>query len=233
MLLDHLAELIRHSRAGMDDLSPIDIGTEFEKIYGRLDENDFVIDNEFHRARGFRKLHLETAIMGGGLDILHCVFFPDPTFDLPIFGVDIVNSPSGISAAIVDLSPVSSDLPKSFISELERFSFPPFKKSRELPSWGDIFSGYVKFVRPEGEKEEQLFFDITEFYLKTLIKCLREIKPDLYNSSPTINRYKAQQYYCLQQKQNDKTRNLLMKAFNAQWADLYMEKVLFDSPPSI
>ena len=41
-------------------------------------------------APGFRKMHLEVAAIGPGLSILHVVMFPDPTYDLPLFGGDIV-----------------------------------------------------------------------------------------------------------------------------------------------
>jgi hypothetical protein len=37
--------------------------------------------------------------------------------------------------------------------------------------------------------------------------------------------------YCKQQKQNDKTRRVLEKAFDPAWADRYIEELLFDDPP--
>jgi len=40
---------------------------------------------------------------------LHCVFFPDPKFDIPIFGMDLVKINDIVSAAIVDLSPASQN----------------------------------------------------------------------------------------------------------------------------
>ena len=39
-----------------------------------------------------------------------------------------------------------------------------------------------------------------------------------------------QRYYCQQQQKNDKTRRVLEKAFDAQWAERYMTTVLFDLP---
>jgi len=38
----------------------------------------------------------------------------------------------------------------------------------------------------------------------------------------------AQRRYCAQQRQNDKTRRILEKAFGEAWADRYMRTVLFD-----
>jgi phycocyanobilin:ferredoxin oxidoreductase len=48
----------------------------------------------------------------------------------------------------------------------------------------------------------------------------------------TVKRWEGQQRYCKQQKQNDKTRRVLEKAFNPIWADQYIENLLFDDPPA-
>ena len=56
--------------------APPCIDRELEAISGSLDGEDLYIHNEVHRCRGLRKLHLETARLGAGLQILHCVFFP-------------------------------------------------------------------------------------------------------------------------------------------------------------
>ena len=87
----------------MPELAPLAVDPALEAITATLDGEALFIRNELNQCRGLRKLHLETARLGLGLQILHCVFFPDPRFDLPVFGADIVASPAGISAAIVDL----------------------------------------------------------------------------------------------------------------------------------
>mgnify|MGYP001201919633 FL=1 len=43
-------------------------------------------------------------------------------------------------------------------------------------------------------------------------------------------RLQAQLNYCNQQKKNDKTRGILERCFNKEWADRYMDEVLFDEP---
>jgi len=40
----------------------------------------------------------------------------------------------------------------------------------------------------------------------------------------------GQRHYCQQQRQNDKTRRILEKAFDPEWAERYMTTVLFDLP---
>ena len=215
------------------DVEPLELEPNLRNIYGKLGGDDLSILNELHKARGFRKLHIETAFFGSSLEILHAVFFPHPTFDLPIFGVDLVANASGISAAIVDLSPVSKDLPSDIELELMKLDIPNFKKVRKLPDWGDIFSPYVQFITPANNIENDYFLSLVDQFLKILISHLNSIKPDANDSITSYERYQRQIYYCQQQKQNDKTRKVLENAFGSDWTEKYIEMVLFDSPAEL
>ena len=225
-----LADRIRAKRAELPELDDLALEDELAAVQGTLDGERLFIGNELHRCKGMRKLHLELARLGNGLQILHCVWVPDPCFDLPIFGADIVAGPAGISAAIVDLSPVKPTLPTGLEASLSSLSIPPFRQVRELPGWGTIFSPYVRFIRPDGAEEEAWFVELVDSYLGLLSEAVRRSTPDSADSLSTIERYEGQLNYCLKQKRNDKTRRVLEKAFNPSWADAYIENLLFDNP---
>ncbi|MGB1621612.1 MAG: phycocyanobilin:ferredoxin oxidoreductase [Synechococcus sp.] len=227
-----LAERIRSKRAALPALADLALDEDLVAIKGTLDGEQLFIGNELHRCQGMRKLHLELARLGNGLQILHCVWFPDPRFDLPIFGADIVAGPAGVSAAIVDLSPVKPTLPSGLERALKAVEMPPFRQVRELPGWGTIFSPYVRFIRPDGAQEETWFVDLVETYLSVLSAAVLQATPDPADSLSTIQRYEGQLNYCLKQKRNDKTRRVLEKAFNPDWAEAYIENLLFDNPAS-
>ncbi len=229
-LLESIARQIRLRRSTLPGLRPIQLESDFKNIKGKLDGNEMFIKNELHEARGIRKLHLETARLGPGLEILHCVFFPQPTFDIPIFGVDIVSANETILAAIVDLSPVGKELPAKIKDKLLDISTPYFSQVRKLPEWGKIFSKHVQFIRPAGKEEEDLFLMVTDEYLRILVDSLASIKEDPPLAHSTVERRNFQEYYCLQQRRNDKTRMVLARAFNSQWADNYIETLLFECP---
>ncbi|MEB3159527.1 MAG: phycocyanobilin:ferredoxin oxidoreductase [Synechococcus sp.] len=231
-LVDALADRIRACRAAMPELAPLAVDPALEAITATLDGEALFIRNELNQCRGLRKLHLETARLGMGLQILHCVFFPEPRFDLPVFGADIVASPAGISAAIVDLSPVRADLPPSVRGPLETITLPPFEQVRELPAWGSIFSPFVRFIRPVNSIEEGWFVDLVGQYLDVLRQAVEITPQEAADAPSTIERHQGQLSYCLQQKRNDKTRRVLEKAFSVEWADRYIEELLFDNPPA-
>lgn len=229
-LVDALADRIRQIRAGLPELVPLELDPTLEAIRGTLDGERLFIRNELHCARGLRKLHLETARLGAGLQILHCVWFPDPCYDLPVFGADIVAGRGVVSAAIVDLSPVTGHLPDAIARQLGQHRRPPFSEVRELPPWGTIFSPHVLFVRPRSSEEEAWFVEEVAAFLSLLADGSRTAPPSAWNDGATLARWEGQLHYCHQQKQNDKTRRVLEKAFNPQWANTYIETLLFDDP---
>lgn len=231
-LADALAERIRCCWQALPEAAPLAVDPELEAISGSLDGEDLFIRNELLRCRGLRKLHLETARLGAGLQILHCVFFPDCRYDLPVFGADIVAGRGQVSAAIVDLSPVGPSLPAGLEAALAAHQRPPFAELRALPSWGSIFSPHVLFIRPRSPEEEGWFVAEVGHVLDLLTQAVLQAEPDAADDPATIERWSGQLRYCRYQKQNDKTRRVLEKAFNPIWADRYIETLLFDDPPA-
>lgn len=231
-LVDALAERIRSDWQALPELAPLAVAADLEAISGSLDGDLLFIRNELRRCRGLRKLHLETARLGAGLQILHSVFFPDPRFDLPVFGADIVAGPGGVSAAIVDLSPVGGSLPPAIDAALAARAPRVYAQPRELPPWGGIFSHHVRFVRPVSSAEEESFVAEVGEVLAVLGDAVRHGEAQAPDHPSTLMRWHGQLHYCKQQKQNDKTRRVLEKAFNPAWAERYIAELLFDDPPA-
>ena len=163
----------------------------------------------------------------GPLDILHCIWYPDPEFDLPIFGADIVANKKIVTAAITDISPVDG-LDHEIFEDIEyvseSFYFP---HDRVLPEWGEVFSPYCKFARLTTDKEKKDFCDIVDQYLDIFVGAVWGASRD---SSRSEHRYFGQIDYCQHQMKNDKTRNILVNYFGKEWAERYMTEVLFDEP---
>ena len=227
-LLLEAFRLIKNRINLLTDVKPQYIEPKSSKIYSNLNEEELFIFNEFFQAQGFRKIHLEVAKLGKSMQILHCVFFPDPCYALPIFGADLVVNSNNISAAIVDLSPVGKHLPDSLIPQMRSLKVPKFKEPGKLPEWGFIFSPYVCFIRPVDVLEEKLFLELIDQYLSLLLSLLVRVDKDEINSLDTMERLTYQKRYCLNQKRNDKTRGILTKFFGSCWADEYINEILFE-----
>ncbi|MGB3201942.1 MAG: phycocyanobilin:ferredoxin oxidoreductase [Nodosilinea sp.] len=226
-MIRSLADRIEATWQQYLDLSPYRLPEDLGYIEGRLEGEKLTIENRCYQTPQFRKLHLELARVGTKLDILHCVMFPRLDYDLPMFGCDLVGGQRQISAAIIDLSPVTGALPEGYTTALDALPTQTFDEERGLPDWGTIFSPYCRFIRPASPDEETAFVDLIVQYLA--LHCQQAV------TTPAMPEQKAvvmagQRHYCEQQQKNDKTRRVLEKAFGEAWAERYMTTVLFDLP---
>tara|TARA_Y100001968_G_C19345878_1_gene712015 strand:- start:578 stop:1303 length:726 start_codon:yes stop_codon:yes gene_type:complete len=221
-------ELIKNRINSLIDVESLYVDTKSSKIYSNFNNEDLFILNEFYQAKGFRKIHIEVAKLGKSLQILHCVFFPDPRYELPIFGTDLVVNSNNISAAIVDLSPVGENMSNFLISQMRSLQVPKFKEPGKLPEWGFIFSPYVLFIRPVDFLEVESFLKLIDDYLSVLLSPIAVLGADDINSLDTMARLNYQKRYCSNQKRNDKTRAILTKFFGSSWADEYIDNILFE-----
>lgn len=225
-----LADLIEASWQKYLDLAPYQLPEGLGYVEGKLEGEKLTIQNSCYQSPQFRKMHLELAKVGTNLDILHCVMFPNSNYPLPMFGCDLVAGKAGISAAIVDLSPTNGDrtLPLPYREYLSKNTGRTFSQIRELPEWGDIFSEFCLFIRPGDRDEEQKFIATVGQFLA--IHCQQALAVSPVSAEEEQIYLAGQRYYCTKQKQNDKTRRVLEKAFGVQWAETYMTSVLFDLP---
>jgi len=226
-LILNLLQNIRGHRSNLQNLNFIKVDPKLSSIISNVEGKELYIENEFHKAKGFRKLHIEVAEFSNNLKILHCVFFPDPKYDIPIFGMDLVKVNELVSAAIVDLSPSSKKQNFKYDKLLSHVDKSVFKSKREIPGWGDIFSKNVLFASLKNEIEKNAFCEIVDNYLAVLIQLSRDTSPDDDNKI-IEERINYQKNYCIQQMKNEKTSLVLLKYFDKKWVDEYIKKVLFD-----
>lgn len=232
-LIEQLAGVILDTWQANLDLEPFTLPDDLGYIEGKLEGERLTIENTCYQSQHFRKMHLEMAKVGANLDILHCVMFPRTEYALPMFGCDLVGNPRGVSAAIADLSPTSADktLSVAYQEKLRQNQDSlNFSQPRDLPEWGAIFSEFCLFIRPSNASEEQQFLERVREFLTIHCQQAKTLSP-LPPAEQAI--YLAgQQHYCQEQQRNDKTRRVLEKAFDPDWAERYMSQVLFDIPAS-
>ena len=218
---------IGKKRSLLNNLELININSDFLNIVSDNKGSKFYIENQFHKANGFRKLHVEIAEFSNNLKILHCVFFPDPNFNIPIFGLDLVKVNDVVTAAIVDLSPVSSSLNYELESQLIQANKDDFGIKRKIPEWGEIFSKYVFFASLKNEEDQKYFYKIVDDYINILVKLAINIIPD-EEPQNIQERIYYQKKYCIQQMKNEKTSMVLLNYFDKEWVDRYIREILFD-----
>ena len=218
---------IGEKRSLLNNLETININSDFLNIVSDKQDCEFFIENQFHKAKGFRKLHVEIAEFSNSLKILHVVFFPDPNFNIPIFGLDLVKVNEIVTAAIADLSPVSSSTNYELESQLIEVNKDNFVIKRKIPEWGEIFSKHVFFASLKNKEDQNYFYKIVDEYIKILITYSNNILPD-EEPNNIKERIYFQKKYCIQQMKNEKTSMVLLKYFDKKWVDRYIKEILFD-----
>ena len=203
----------------------------FEKMdneYPEIDHEQVHIVNEMWKSTGLRKIHLETG-KAQGMDVLHCVLFPDPRYIIPIFGCDILATPTTVTAAIVDVSPVygAERVYPDIARVANNFTF---KHKRPLPLWSEeIFSPHCKFMRIKSEIDKANYYCVVSLYLRIFCDVVRDAKHDHFWPN-VMRRIDDQIWYCQSQKKNDKTLAVLSKWFDKEFAEKYIDTILFDEP---
>ena len=133
-IVNDLANIIRKHQETLPNIEEMDVDDKFREVYKETEDGKLTIENDMHVCTGLRKVHMEIASLGP-LDILHCIWYPDPEFNLPIFGADIVANKSKVTAAITDISPVDGIEHSIYedISDISRYY--SFKHNRETVSY--------------------------------------------------------------------------------------------------
>ena len=198
------------------------------------------IENRVYESFCFRKLHLEVAVKQDGLQVLHCVMYPRVSFDLPILSLDLVAYKGRPSLAVIDPCPVSSNLalPSLYANSVnslqERYSV---KTNRAIPDWGkEIFSPLCVLMRPTNPEDVGKFMRyclaLADFHIQ-FAKLSTPVDKNSRLTGDQINRklceiQKAHYKFSAKQLENDRTRNVLEKAFGKDMSDDYMENFMFD-----
>ena len=205
-LVEGITTLLSFTMEDIPDIEPL------ESSFPEVKKGDLFIENKMYKSPKLRKIHLEVANIGK-LKILHCVFFPNPKYNIPIFGCDIVQNEKVVTAAIVDVSPITGT--EHVYEKLCKISNNfRFKERRPLPLWGDeIFSPYCKFMRLTEDIDMANFYCLVLNYLGIYCRLHSKAIRDTDWCSSML-RYDDQINYCEQQRKNDKTRGILLKWFD-------------------
>ena len=176
---------------------------------------DFGWSNKRYVGDNYRLAHIER-YSDSNLEVLHFTCFPNPTFQHPIFGFDIITTDKKPLAAFMDWSPV--DNTTSIKAGYK------FEKEYPLPDWAKlIFSQYPLAIVPNDSEMNTLSHDVTqnfEIYLHIL-----------NNSKEALDRVDyivaAQNRYCENQQKNQRTYNVLKAKLGEERAKYFINNILF------
>jgi phycocyanobilin:ferredoxin oxidoreductase len=176
---------------------------------------DFGWTNKRYVGDNYRLAHIER-YSDSNLEVLHFTCFPNPTFQHPIFGFDIITTDKKPLAAFMDWSPVDN-------TTRIKTGF-KYEKDYPLPDWAKIiFSDTPLAIVPNDSEMNTLSFDVTQNF---------EIYLDILNNSKeSLDRVDyivaAQNRYCENQQKNQRTYNVLKAKLGEERAKYFITNILF------
>ena len=176
---------------------------------------DFGWTNKRYVGDNYRLAHIER-YSDSNLEVLHFTCFPNPTFQHPIFGFDIITTDKKPLAAFMDWSPVDN-------TTRIKTGF-KYEKDYPLPDWAKIiFSDTPLAIVPNDSEMNTLSFDVTQNF---------EIYLDILNNSKeSLDRVDyivaAQNRYCENQQKNQRTYNVLKAKLGEERAKYFKTNILF------
>jgi phycocyanobilin:ferredoxin oxidoreductase len=176
---------------------------------------DFGWSNKRYVGDNYRLAHIER-YSDSNLEVLHFTCFPNPTFQHPIFGFDIITTDKKPLAAFMDWSPVDN-------TTRIKTGY-KYEKDYPLPDWAKIiFSETPLAIVPTDSEMNTLSKDIISNF---------EIYLDILNNSKEVlDRVDyiiaAQNRYCENQQKNQRTYNVLKAKLGEERAKYFITNILF------
>lgn len=184
---------------------------------------DYIWKNEIFVSSSIKYGHLEYfKSLNNKVEVIHCVFYPTPYLDLPIYGFDVIALGGKVTGVFCDLT--CGDKPDDLIAKLETLYNKYISLKRELPNWGSFFSKHFLILDPKDKLLEiqndcvDLFKEFLEYNIDNAFMLLdKQVK----------ERIEQQNNYSLSQRLNTKTQKALAHYIGEKEAEQFITNVLF------
>lgn len=220
------------------DLEPYPIPPGFERKEGvmgkgKRQENVLTTSHAWRspKLRQIRAAHVQG---GNSLQVLNFVIFPEPTYDLPFFGADLVTLPGGHLIAL-DMQPLFRDRPE-YQKKYTEPILPIFAAHQQHLEWGgdfpeeaqQFFSPAFLWTRPQETEIVQTrvldaFKDYLDAYLNFVSQA--ELVSDRERQAEILT---AQKRYLNYRAEKDPARGMFTRLYGSEWTEEYIHGFLFD-----
>jgi 15,16-dihydrobiliverdin:ferredoxin oxidoreductase len=180
----------------------------------------------------YRKIRLTYYDAGDGAQVFNAVLYPDPKYNLPVLGVDVLAFNRKKYLAIVDFQPLHDAeaghaLPYEHRLEPIKDKYDSLKGRMSSKFYDEtkFFSQQMLFSRFEDESvvDRELFPAFTE-YVREHLRLVRGADPDAAGAAAVLERQRAYDEYSAER---DPATGLFASVFGADWAQGFVHGFLF------
>ncbi len=220
------------------NLSPYPIPEGFERkegVMGKGKRQEAVLTTSHgfktQKLRQIRAAHVQG---GSSLQVLNFVIFPEPSYNLPFFGGDLVTLPGGHLIAL-DMQPLFHDDP-AYQEQYTKPILPIFQKHQADLEWGgdfpeeakQFFSPAFLWTRPQEDSlVETKVFEAFKDYLEAYLDFVEKAEP-VTDKEELERILQAQRRYIDYRATKDPARGMFTRLYGSEWTEEYIHGFLFD-----
>lgn len=180
----------------------------------------------------YRKIRMTYYDAGDNTQVFNAVWYPDPKYNLPVLGIDLLAFNRKKYLAIVDFQPLhedEEDHAATFEDRLqpikEKYESLKGRMSSKFYDETQFFSQQMLFARFEDESViPRDLFPAFQAYVKTHLQLIRETAPDVEGIPAVLDRHQAYDTYSAER---DPATGLFTAMFGADWAQDFVHDFLF------
>ncbi|CAM9768731.1 unnamed protein product, partial [Ectocarpus fasciculatus] len=185
------------------------------------------------RSSKFRQVRAALVETDQATQVLNLVMFPSPSYDLPIFGADLVTLP-GVHLICIDLQPAHPA--QQLDAKADEAMHEARKRHVEALPWGgDLPEAAQKFFSPHclwakldpKEAVEQKALDAMMDYLREYLRLVEDAE-QVEGDGPLAKISSGHAEYSKYRRENDPARGMLTRFYGAEWTEAAIAGILFD-----
>lgn len=222
---------MEHMKGALTNLQSDDTALSEFGYNENLDKKARIV-SQCYKSDEYRKIRMTYYDAGDNTQVFNSVWYPDPKYNLPILGIDLLAFNRKKYLAIVDFQPLYDDETDHAATFEHRLA--PIKdqyetlKGRMSSKFYDetqFFSQQMLFARFEDEKVVGGdLFEAFKRYVMMHNKLIRETDADEDNQEAVFDRQRAYDTYSAER---DPATGLFAAMFGKDWADDYVFDFLF------
>eukprot|EP00571_Detonula_confervacea_P013531 CAMPEP_0172310168 /NCGR_PEP_ID=MMETSP1058-20130122/11332_1 /TAXON_ID=83371 /ORGANISM="Detonula confervacea, Strain CCMP 353" /LENGTH=407 /DNA_ID=CAMNT_0013022937 /DNA_START=92 /DNA_END=1315 /DNA_ORIENTATION=- len=223
-------------KSSLTNLHPIECSTlnDLDVSYNENKEKRARIVNHCYASDEYRKIRMTYYDAGDSVQVFNSVWYPDPKYNLPVLGIDLLSFNRKKYLAIVDFQPLHEDeedhaMTYEHILQPIKDKYDNLKgrMSSKFYDETQFFSKEMLFARFDDEKivEEDLF-PAFKSYVKTHLDLVKDTSPAASSKDVehVLDRHTAYDTYSADR---DPAAGLFAAMFGKEWSEDFIYDFLF------
>ena len=220
----------------LTNLHPIESSTlnDLDVSYNENTEKRARIVNHCYASDEYRKIRMTYYDAGDSVQVFNSVWYPDPKYNLPVLGIDILSFNRKRYLAIVDFQPIHQDEDDHAMTYehilhpiKDKYDTLKGKMSSKFYDETQFFSKQMLFARFEdGNVVNDDLFPAFQSYVKTHLDLVKSTTPSTDPQDVQFV-FDRQQAYDTYSAERDPAAGLFAAMFGKEWAEDFIYDFLF------